>query len=125
MCVLPTLTTGLNTLPSPHTGAVTKLEWQLTILTKDPPVFVLTCTSEGGPASAVTWSRNDVPVTEDDNHVALQSVVDGETATYNNSLTVRASEFGIYTCTVSNDRTSMAFSEDIIIEGRNICCVIL
>ncbi len=91
MYVLPTLTTGLKTLPSPHTGAVTKLEGQLTVLTEDPPLFVLTCTSEGGPASAVTWSRNGVPVTEDSNHVVLQSVVDGKTAVYNNSLTVRAS----------------------------------
>ncbi len=99
---------------------MTKLEGQLTILTEDPPVFVLNCTSEEGPASTVTWSWNDVPVTEDDNHVVLQSVVDGEAAVYNNSLTVRASEFGTYTCTVSNDRTSIALSEDIEVVGRNI-----
>ncbi len=99
------MTTGLMTLPSPHTGAVTIRERQLTILTEDPPLFVLTCTSEGGPASAVTWSWKGVPVTEGSNHVVLQSVVEGETAAYNNSLTVRASEFGTYTCTVSNDRT--------------------
>ncbi len=99
MCVLPTLTTGLKTLPSPHTGAVAIREVQLTVLTGDPPLFVLTCTSEGGPASAVTWSRNGVPVTENSNHVVLQSVVDGETAVYNNTLTVSASEFGTYTCT--------------------------
>ncbi len=64
-------------------------------------------------------------MTEDSNHDILQSVVDGEAAEYNNSLTVRASEFGTYTCTVSNDRTSNAVSENIIVDRRNICCVML
>ncbi len=98
---------------------MTKLKGQLTVLTKDPLLFVLTCTSEGGPASTVTWSWNGVPVTEDSNHIILQSVVDGETAEYNNSLTVSASEFGTYTCTVSNDRTLSAVSKDTKVGGNH------
>ncbi len=98
----------------------------MTVLTKDPLVFVLTCTSEGGPASAVTWSRNGVPVTEDSNHIILQSVGDGETAEYNNSLTVSASEFGTYTCTVSNDRTPSAVSKDTKVGGNyfHVSCTV-
>ncbi len=89
----------------------------LTILTEEPLSFLLSCISEGGPATTVTWTRDDATVTEDDSHVILQSVMDTETAHYNNSLTVSESEYGVYRCTVDNDR-SAPYSEDVQVEGR-------
>ncbi len=69
-------------------------------------------------ATTVTWTRNDVTVTEESSHVFLQSVVNTETAQYTNSLTVSGPEYGTYRCTVDNDRTEPADSEDIEVEGR-------
>ena len=59
-----------------------------------------------------------MPVTEDSNHVVLQSVVDGETAEYNNSLTVSVAEHGTYRCTVDNDRTAPPVFQELDVEGK-------
>ncbi len=90
---------------------------QLAVLTEEP-LFRLSCISEGGPATAVTWTRNDVTVPEDGSHVFFQSVVNAETARYINSLTVSGPEYGTYRCAVDNDRTEPPDHEEIEVGGR-------
>ena len=67
----------------------------------DPPVFTLTCTSTGGPATTVTWTRDGANISYDNNHVLTQTVVDINTIAYNNTLTVTGVEGGLYWCIVS------------------------
>ena len=67
----------------------------------DPPVFNLTCISAGGPATTVTWTRDGAPASG----VTSQTVVDQQTATYHNTLTVTGRLFGNYRCTITNART--------------------
>ncbi len=105
-------------LHPPPTGVVSIQSLQLTVLTEEPLSFLLSCISEGGSATNVTWTRNGTTVTEDGSHVFLQSVVDTETAQYTNSLTVSGPEYGTYQCTVDNDRSEQPDSEDIEVEGR-------
>ncbi len=90
----------------------------LTVLTEEPLLFRLSCISEGGPATTVTWTRNGTTVTEDISHAFVQSVVNTETARYTNSLTVSGPEYGTYRCTVDNDRTEPPDSEEIEVGGR-------
>lgn len=69
-----------------------------------PPEFSLTCRSEGGPATTVVWSRNGVPVEEDNDHNTTQIIVNTSNVTvYENRLRVRGREGGQYKCTVSNN----------------------
>ena len=73
---------------------------------EDPPEFTLTCRSEGGPATTVVWTRDGDLVQEDSNHIISQIIVDTSiNAVYNNTLTVRGREGGLYVCNVSNDHT--------------------
>ena len=76
---------------------------QFSLVSSSPVQFTLTCTSTGGPATSVTWTRDGVNVTYDSAHVLTQTVVDtGRSAQYNNTLTVTVLEGGRYQCTVSN-----------------------
>ena len=69
-----------------------------------PPEFTLTCRSEGGPATTVSWQRNGGTVGEDSNHETSQVIVNLSANTvYENRLRVRGREGGNYMCTVSND----------------------
>ena len=70
----------------------------------------LTCISTGGPATTVTWTRDNVTITEGTETV-LNSVV---TARYTHTLTITS--VGVYTCTVSNNKPSTA-SATIIVPG--------
>ena len=93
---------------------ITALQFELiSDLKDDPPVFTLTCTSTGGPANNVTWTRDGSTVT---NHVFSQTVINTTTAEYNNTLTVTGREPGNYQCTVSNARGSATRS--IVIHGN-------
>ena len=65
--------------------------------------FILTCRSEGGPATTVEWWRNDVPVENDDFHDFSKIILDTENVVYLNSLTVSQKEGGEYKCKVSSD----------------------
>jgi hypothetical protein len=65
----------------------------------------LTCTSSGGPATSVTWSRDNTPLVVDGTiYQQSQVIIDTNTATYQNTLVVQGSPEGVYVCTISNTR---------------------
>ena len=66
------------------------------------PQFTLTCISTGGPATNVTWARDNITVTEGTNTVLDDPV----TAHYIHTLTVTGKLGGLYTCTVANNKPS-------------------
>ena len=73
--------------------------------------FILTCISTGGPATTVTWTRDNEIVTE-----GTETVLDDRvTAQYTHTLT---GEFGgVYTCNVSNDLSSTSVS--FTVQGKD------
>ena len=75
------------------------------------PQFTLTCISNGGPATTVTWTR--------DSEVVNGTTVldDAETAQYIHTLTVTGRLGGLYQCTVENAKPSLV-SASLFIEGR-------
>ena len=98
--VLPLLPTGQVTIP----GDIT---FQLdTDPATDPPVFTLTCTSTGGPATTVSWSRDGVVLADNSNYnITSQILFNAVTATYSHTLRVTGRLVGEYQCRVSNIRT--------------------
>jgi hypothetical protein len=67
----------------------------------------LTCTSSGGPATSVTWSRDNAPLVVDGiTYQQSQVITDTNNATYQNRLRIvlRSFESHLYSCTVSNLR---------------------
>ena len=77
-------------------------------------MFTLTCTSTDGPATTVTWTRDNVTITEG---TGTYYVTDN--GSYANILTVTERLEGLYTCTVANDRPSND-SATITVQGNNI-----
>ena len=76
--------------------------------------FRLTCISTGGPATTVTWTRDNVTITEGtETHYVTYG------GNYTNILTVTERLEGLYTCTVANDRLSTD-SATITVQGNNI-----
>lgn len=80
----------------------------------------LTCTTAGGPATTVVWTRDCVQLPSDmysDSTVLL----DAETATYNSTLTVAGALTGEYRCIVVNDRGAAVanYSSSSHLEGSN------
>ena len=78
------------------------------------PVFTLTCTSTGGPATIVSWQRDGVVVSG-----GITELTDPVTATYTNTLTVTGRETGSYNCVVKNNRSS-ATSQRLLVQGEYI-----
>ena len=117
---------ALNTLSDvcfvPPTGQVTipgEITFQLdTDPTTDPPVFTLTCTSTGGPASTVSWRRDGTMLSHDSTYSIVSQVTDAETATYTHTLTVTGRLVGEYQCTVSNIRTPSGSSRNLTVVGK-------
>ena len=71
-----------------------------------------TCISTGGPATTVTWTRDNVTITE-----GTETVLnDPGTAQYTHTLNVTEILVGLYTCTVSNNKPSTA-SATITVPG--------
>ena len=62
----------------------------------------LICISTGGPATIVTWTRDNVTITE-----GAETVLNNA-ATAQNTHTLTITSGGEYTCTVSNDKPSTA-----------------
>ena len=67
------------------------------------------CTSTGGPATTVTWRRDEVVITLNDTYQQTKRVVDSVDGTYQTVLTIDPSVgqidiFGSYNCTVENAR---------------------
>ena len=81
-------------------------------LNGESPRFTLTCTSTGGPATTVTWTRDSETVSG--GMTVLDNTV---TAQYTHTLTVTERLGGQYQCTVSNDRPSQD-SEQFTVEGE-------
>ena len=74
------------------------------------PQFTLTCISTGGPATTVTWTRNNVAII-----VGTETeLVNNSTATYVHNLTANAG--GEYKCSVTNTKPSEA-SASFTVEG--------
>ena len=81
------------------------------------PQFTLICISTGGPATTVTWTRDNVNITGEQKTV----LNDPETAKYTHTLNVTTA--GDYMCTVSNNIASSA-SATFPLEGiLYILCV--
>ena len=68
------------------------------------PQFTLTCISTGGPATTVTWTRDSTRVGGTTKTVLDHPV----TAHYIHNLTVTGRRPGFYTCSVANNKPSMA-----------------
>ena len=84
----------------------------------DPPVFTLTCTSTGGPATTVSWRRDGTMLSDDNNHDIMSQVTDPVTATYTHTLTVTGRLVGEYQCTVSNIRTPSGITRTLTVVGK-------
>ncbi len=80
----------------------------ITSLVYQQSSHMLVCTSSGGPATSVTWTKDGVPLSEADQTMFRQSqlVVDSLDSVYENRLNLlnkSSSHSGSYTCTVAND----------------------
>ena len=91
----------------------------------------LNCTSSGGPATNVTWRKDNViiPLTSS-THKQNQRVADEVTSTYYNLLSITGSNIvdhiGTFSCTVENNRGSSEkhldiSSESVIISPIFVC----
>ena len=67
------------------------------------PQFILTCTSTGGPATTVTWTRDSETVSG--GMTVLNNAV---TAQYTHTLTLTERLGGQYQCNVTNNKSSTA-----------------
>ena len=76
------------------------------------PHFTLTCYSYEGPATTVTWTRDNVTVTEG----VRTGLEDPMHAFYTHTLTVTGRQEGLYTCTVANNKPSNA-SANLTVQG--------
>ena len=77
--------------------------------------FTLSCTSTGGPATNVTWTRDSTIITE-----GTKTVLENTTnAEYTHTLTVTGRLGGLYNCTLSNDKPS-SNSLSLIVKGKTL-----
>ena len=83
----------------------------------ESPQFTLNCTSTGGPATTVTWTRNSVTLSEEMTQTVLDDPV---TAQYTHTLTVTGRLGGQYQCTVSNNKPSED-SANFTVRGKREC----
>ena len=93
----------------------------VTDLTFDKKSRTFTCTSTGGPATTVTWSRDGVVITLNSTHQQTKSIVDSGNGTYQTVLTIDPSVswsniVGTYNCTVENVRGES--SETVVVPGE-------
>ena len=70
------------------------------------PQFTLTCTSTGGPATTVSWTRDSETVSG-----GMTVLDDPVTAQYTHTLTMTGRLEGQYQCTVSNNKPSKAIAQ--------------
>ena len=116
----PCHTPECDGLPLPPSGQVTIpgeiTFWLDTDPATDPPVFTLTCTSTGGPATTVSWRRDGTMLSDDSTYSITSQVTDTETATYTHTLTVTGRLEGEYQCSVSNTRALS--SRSLAIAGK-------
>ena len=84
-------------------------------LNANTPVFTLICTSTGGPATTVSWTRGSTMLSG-----TSQIVTNTETGTYTNTLRVAMREVGAYVCKVSNIRSSDTRRLTVVGEDQRI-----
>ena len=89
-----------------HAGAP-----NVTELTLDRESRTLTCTSTGGPATTVTWTKDGAVITPSTTHQQTQMIANTTEGIYQNTLTIAQSVtggnlYGLYSCTVENSRGS-------------------
>ena len=85
----------------------------VTSLTYNNRSKTLTCTTTGGPATAVTWKRNGVVITHNAHH-QIKSLLDRIKSTYRTVLTIGSSVLaGNYSCTVGLS------SKSVVVTGTN------
>ena len=106
------LSTGNITIPD-------EITFQLdTDPATDPPVFTLTCTSTGGPATTVSWRRNGTLLSDDNTYSITSEVTDGPTATYTHTLKVTGRLLGEYECIVFSIRTPSGITRSLTVGKR-------
>ena len=79
----------------------------VTGLTFDRESRTLNCTSTGGPATTVTWTKDGAVITPNTTHQQTQMIVDTVEGIYQNTLTIAQSVagdnlYGLYSCEVEN-----------------------
>ena len=113
-----------------HTILTYKLQFSLYIHAGSPSVTgltyndqsrTLTCTSTGGPATTVTWTRDGVVITLNTTYKQTKRLVVSVRGTYQTVLTIDSSLdqsniVGTYNCTMENDRGSS--SETVVVTGE-------
>ena len=89
-------------------------------LNSDPTQFILTCNSTGGPATTVSWTRNNITVTEGNGNTIHTVLVNGVTGVSTNTLLVTGWVEGLYKCTVENEVSNQS-SAELNVKGNNYC----
>ena len=94
----------------------------VTEVTFDKESRTLTCTSTGGPATTVTWTKDGAVITPSTTHQQTQMIVDTVGGIYQNTLTIAQSVtgdnlYGLYSCTVENSRGSS--NRTVYFYGKN------
>ena len=84
-------------------------------LNGESPRFTLTCTSTGGPATTVNWTRNSESVLG-----GMSALENAITAQYTHTLTVTGRLGGQYQCTVSNNKPSQD-SASFTVQSKREC----
>ena len=102
-----------------HAGAP-----NVTEVTFDIESRTLTCTSTGGPATTVTWTKDGAVITPNTTHQQTQMIVDTVGGIYQNTLTIAQSVtgdnlYGLYSCTVENSRGS-SNKNAFIVYGKTV-----
>ena len=102
-----------------HAGAP-----NVTELTFDRESRTFTCTSTGGPATTVTWTKDGAVITPSTTHQQTQMIVDTVGGVYQNTLTIADDQsvtgdnlYGLYSCMVENSRESS--NSTIYFFGKN------
>ena len=67
-------------------------------------IYTLTCTSTGSPPTTVTWMRNEVTLSAKEKYTSSQILINRQSSTYDNVLTIKGDAMGNYTCKISNSR---------------------
>ena len=86
-----------------------------TEVTVSPPEFTVTCRTEGGPATNVTWRHDGAELPEDYNKQSQIILDTSQNSVYENRLRVRGRESGIYLCSIDNVLSKRGSS--IMVEG--------
>ena len=81
-------------------------------LNGDSTQFILTCTSTGGPATTVTWTRDSETVSG-----GMTVLDDPVTAQYTHTLTLTGRLEGQYQCNVANSKPSNSTTQ-LMMQGK-------